>query len=113
MVTLTWHTRKGGGQVEHFEADRIGATIRAIRRAKGMSAEMLTETARLTCGHLDQVEDGRQLPCPGAVKRIAAALSVPTLAIAYVDALRSRSACSSISVGTASRSAALSILPSE
>jgi transcriptional regulator with XRE-family HTH domain len=86
------------------EAARIGATIHALREAKGLSRAALAHMCGRPPAWITRVETGQTTPDADMIDEIAYALAVPPLAIAYMDALRARNAASSTSVGTLAKS---------
>ena len=66
---------------EETAADRIGARIRNIRSAKGMSQGELGEKIGLNADRVQKYENGARKPKPDMIKRIASALDVSTLAL--------------------------------
>ena len=66
---------------EETAADRIGARIRNIRNAKGMSQGELGEKIGLNADRVQKYENGARKPKPDMLKRIAFALDVSTLAL--------------------------------
>ncbi|MBP5607643.1 MAG: helix-turn-helix transcriptional regulator [Lachnospiraceae bacterium] len=66
---------------EETAADRIGARIRTIRNAKGMSQGELGEKIGLNADRVQKYENGARKPKPDMLKRIASALEVSTLAL--------------------------------
>jgi transcriptional regulator with XRE-family HTH domain len=52
----------------------IGATLRTLRRARGLSQQALAERAGVTQHHLCHIESGRNLPRLDTIVRIADAL---------------------------------------
>ena len=63
-------------------ADRIGARIRSIRNAKGMSQAELGEKIGLNADRVQKYENGARKPKEDMLKLIAEALGVSTLALA-------------------------------
>ena len=61
---------------EETAADRIGARIRNIRNAKGMSQGELGEKIGLNADRVQKYENGARKPKPDMLKRIASALDV-------------------------------------
>lgn len=66
---------------EETAADRIGARIRNIRTAKGMSQGELGERIGLNADRVQKYENGARKPKPDMLKQIASALGVSTLAL--------------------------------
>lgn len=60
---------------------RIGATIKALREARGMSQEQLSQAAMLSRPYLANIETGRKRPSIKAVARLAHELRVPQIAL--------------------------------
>lgn len=60
---------------------RIGATVKALREARGMSQEQLAQAAMLSRPYLANIEAGRKRPSIKAVARLAAELHVPQIAL--------------------------------
>ena len=67
---------------EESSARRIGARIRAIRNAKGMSQAELGEKVGLNADRIQKYENGARKPKADMLKSIADALGVSTLALA-------------------------------
>lgn len=63
------------------ELVRVGATIKVLREARGLSQEQLSSRALISRAYLANIETGRKRPSMKAVARIAAALSVPQISI--------------------------------
>ena len=55
---------------------RVGRKIRALRRAKGWSQQLLADHAELERAHLSRLEDGRREAGLRVLERIAIALDV-------------------------------------
>ena len=55
---------------------RVGRKIRALRRAKGWSQQLLADHAELERAHLSRLEDGRREAGLRVLERIAIALEV-------------------------------------
>lgn len=55
----------------------IGATIRTIRRAKGMTQSDVCKKAGYTVNHLSLIESGKRGLSTGALEKIAYALGIP------------------------------------
>lgn len=55
---------------------RVGRRIRALRRAKGWSQQLLADHAELERAHLSRLEQGRREAGLRALERIANALDV-------------------------------------
>ncbi|WP_024512357.1 cupin domain-containing protein [Bradyrhizobium sp. ARR65] len=58
------------------KADGVGANIRQLRMAKGMTLDRLASLSELTRGYISLVERGLKMPSIAALLRIAAALEV-------------------------------------
>jgi transcriptional regulator with XRE-family HTH domain len=58
-------------------ADSMGARVRSLRRARGLTLKALGARARLSHPFLSQLERGLARPSVASVERIAAALGVP------------------------------------
>ena len=56
--------------------ERVGRRIRALRRAKGWSQQLLADHAELERAHLSRLEDGRREAGLRVLERIAIALEV-------------------------------------
>ena len=67
---------------EESSARRVGARIRAIRNAKGMSQAELGEKVGLNADRIQKYENGARKPKADMLKSIADALGVSTLALA-------------------------------
>ena len=67
---------------EESSAHRVGARIRAIRNAKGMSQAELGEKVGLNADRIQKYENGVRKPKADMLKSIADALGVSTLALA-------------------------------
>jgi transcriptional regulator with XRE-family HTH domain len=55
----------------------LGARLRALRQAAGMTLDALAEAAKLDKGYLSRVERGQKAPSIATVLRLSEALSVP------------------------------------
>lgn len=55
---------------------RVGRKIRALRRAKGWSQQLLADHAELERAHLSRLEEGKREPGLRVLDRIARALDV-------------------------------------
>ena len=66
---------------EDTSADRIGARIRTIRIARGMSQAELGEKVGLNADRMQKYENGARKPKADMLKQIAHALGVSTLAL--------------------------------
>lgn len=55
---------------------RVGRKIRALRRAKGWSQQLLADHAELERAHLSRLEEGRREAGLRVLERIAIALEV-------------------------------------
>jgi transcriptional regulator with XRE-family HTH domain len=55
---------------------RVGRKIRALRRAKGWSQQLLSDHAELERAHLSRLEEGRREAGLRVLERIAIALEV-------------------------------------
>jgi transcriptional regulator with XRE-family HTH domain len=55
---------------------RVGRKIRALRRAKGWSQQLLADHAELERAHLSRLEEGRREAGLRVLERIARALDV-------------------------------------
>lgn len=60
---------------------RVGATVKALREARGLTQDGLANRAMLSRPYLANIEAGRKKPSPKAVARLAAALHVPQVAL--------------------------------
>ena len=67
---------------EETEAVRVGARIRTIRKAKGLSQGELGNMVGLTADRIQKYENGARKPKADMLKKIAGALGVETLALA-------------------------------
>ena len=67
---------------EDTSADRVGARIRTIRMARGMSQAELGEKVGLNADRIQKYENGARKPKPDMLKEIANVLGVSTLALA-------------------------------
>lgn len=67
---------------DETSADRVGARIRNIRMAKGLSLAELGEKVGLNADRMQKYENGARKPKPDMLKKIAEALGVSTLALA-------------------------------
>jgi DNA-binding XRE family transcriptional regulator len=63
----------------------IGAAIRELRRARGLTQQQLGEAADLDRSYVSAVEQGRQNLSLGAILRLAHALDVPLNTILFPD----------------------------
>ena len=66
---------------------RLGATIRALREARGMTQERLSRDSMLSRAFVANVEAGRKKPSMKAIARIAEALVVPQISLIRPDQL--------------------------
>lgn len=67
---------------DETSADRVGARIRTIRMAKGLSLAELGEKVGLNADRMQKYENGARKPKADMLKKIAEALGVSTLALA-------------------------------
>ena len=67
---------------DETSADRVGARIRNIRMAKGLSLAELGEKVGLNADRMQKYENGARKPKRDMLKKIAEALGVSTLALA-------------------------------
>ena len=67
---------------DETSADRVGARIRTIRLAKGLSLSELGEKVGLNADRMQKYENGARKPKADMLKKIADALGVSTLALA-------------------------------
>lgn len=67
------------------ELIRVGATVKAIREARGMTQEQLSQAAMLSRAYVSNIEAGRKKASIKAVARIADALHVPQISIIATD----------------------------
>lgn len=65
---------------------RAGATIKALREARGLTQEQLAHRAQLSRPYLANVEVGRKRLSVRAAARVAAALAVPQIALIAPEA---------------------------
>lgn len=65
---------------------RVGATIKALREARGLTQEQLARRARLSRPYLANVEVGRKRLSIRSAARVAAALAVPQIALIAPEA---------------------------
>jgi transcriptional regulator with XRE-family HTH domain len=63
----------------------IGAAIRELRRARGLTQQQLGEAADLDRSYVSAVEQGRQNLSLGAILRLAHALDVPLNTVLFPD----------------------------
>src|SRR3954452_7839827 len=73
--SLVWKTVLSGTSTNGFETD-LGARVRALRRARGLTLKGLGRLAGLSHPFLSHVDRGLPRPSIGSVERIAAALDV-------------------------------------
>ena len=66
---------------EETEANRVGARIRTIRKAMGLSQGELGSMVGLTADRIQKYENGARKPKSDMLKKIAGALGVETLAL--------------------------------
>ena len=59
------------------DATRLGARVREVRLARGMTQERLAEAADVSGAYVAQIEGGKAIPSVAALMRIAKALGVP------------------------------------
>jgi transcriptional regulator with XRE-family HTH domain len=55
----------------------MGAAIKRLREAKGLSQVVLAQRAKITREYVNRLEAGRYDPTVGTLQRIARALGVP------------------------------------
>lgn len=67
---------------DETSADRVGARIRTIRMAKGLSLAELGEKVGLNADRMQKYENGARKPKSEMLKKISEALGVSTLALA-------------------------------
>lgn len=67
------------------EARRIGATIRALRRAHGLQITELARAVNISRPYLSNIEKGRKKATPALCISIAETLGVPTAAITIAE----------------------------
>jgi transcriptional regulator with XRE-family HTH domain len=60
---------------------QMGARIRRLRKAKGLSQAALAKSARLTRVYVTRLEAGRQDPSLSTINALAQALGVPVTAL--------------------------------
>lgn len=66
---------------------RLGARIRSLRQARGLTQEQLAERAGLHPTYVAKIEAGTRLPSLEVLDRLAAALEVPaSLVVQAIDA---------------------------
>lgn len=65
---------------------RVGATIKALREARGLTQEQLAQRAQLSRPYLANVEVGRKRLSVRSAARVAAALAVPQIALIAPEA---------------------------
>lgn len=65
---------------------RVGATIKALREARGLTQEQLARRARLSRPYLANVEVGRKRLSIRSAARVAEALAVPQIALIAPEA---------------------------
>lgn len=65
---------------------RVGATIKALREARGLTQEQLARRAQLSRPYLANVEVGRKRLSVRSAARVAAALAVPQIALIAPEA---------------------------
>lgn len=65
---------------------RAGATIKALREARGLTQEQLARRAQLSRPYLANVEVGRKRLSVRSAARVAAALAVPQIALIAPEA---------------------------
>ena len=80
-VTNIFATEDAADFNENTSADRVGARIRKIRKAKGMSQSELGECVGLNADRIQKYENGARRPKFDLTKKIAYALGVEALAI--------------------------------
>lgn len=69
------------------ELIRVGATIKAIREARGLTQEGLARESMLSRAYIANLEAGRKKASIKAVARIAEALVVPQISLIRPDQL--------------------------
>ncbi len=67
------------------ELVRVGATIKALREARGMTQERLSHAAMLSRAYVANVEAGRKKASMKAIARLAEALVVPQISLIRPD----------------------------
>ena len=67
------------------ELVRVGATIKALREARGMTQEDLSRAAMLSRAYVANLEAGRKKASMKAIARLAAALVVPQISLIRPD----------------------------
>lgn len=65
--------------------DLIGARVRALRLARGMSVNKLAAAAGVSAGIVSQIERDRANPSLSTIEKICAALAVPSDAVLAVE----------------------------
>lgn len=63
------------------EAERIGATIKALRLAYGWQSGKFAVAVGTTHGHLSNIESGRKAATPEKLRKVADVLGVPLAAL--------------------------------
>ena len=67
------------------ERKRVGATIRALREARGANADQLANKIGISRPYLANIEAGRRGLRPELLPKVADALGVPQIAIMWTD----------------------------
>jgi XRE family transcriptional regulator, aerobic/anaerobic benzoate catabolism transcriptional regulator len=62
----------------------LGKAIRQLRDKRGMTQEVLAQSAGVTVGHLSMIERGHSNPTWATIKAVAAALDVSLVEIAQL-----------------------------
>lgn len=75
--------RWGDGRTVHNELDLkpLGATVRRLRRERGMTQEALAGATELHANHVGGLERGERNVTMATLLRVAAALGVPPAAL--------------------------------
>lgn len=91
MISLGFATVVGMGNVnkrnrgQSREMRRVGATIRALREARGATLDQFANKIGLSRPALSNIEAGRRRLRPELLPKVADALGVPQIAIMWTD----------------------------
>lgn len=66
-------------------AQTFGQNVRRVRKARGLSQEVLADEVGLAVTYVGQLERGLRNPTLSVVERFATALSVPVLSLLTID----------------------------
>jgi DNA-binding XRE family transcriptional regulator len=81
----TMHSTSNGDALAAIDGQRLGARIRALRRAAGLTQAELARRTGIHRPNIARVEAGRHTPSLETLARLAAALGVPTTRVLTDD----------------------------